>query len=1442
MKNSNNFIFKGSHLKSYFASLMLSFFSFQLASAQTYCASKGTLPWEYWINNVTFNSISNTSDKFKDYNTLGYSDYSNVSTNVTKGQTYGFSVNPGTSWSGLIPNTFCKAWIDFNKNGIFENSEEILQFKAVDNNPIRIQLTIPTTATTGATRIRVSIKADAYATACETFAKGEVEDYTINIQDGVVNTCTNDVTPPVFKNCPVSFSVTAGPCGKGACGSNPTWIEPTVTDNCTSTPTVTVNYKPGTYFLGATGVVQIIYTASDTKGNTSQCTFGITSTQVQSCQGLPDASYTNCPANITVNTSSDSAIVNYTPPTLINVCGVGSSLLNYIGNKFPVGTTVVHFTGFDNQRPSLSPACEFTVTVVKITNSCRTQDSLELVKLYNTSGGSIWNRKWDLTKPINTWDGITLNANGCVVSIVLSSNNLYGPLPSLNFPNVVELFLNYNKLMGNIPVLNMPSLTSLNLSDNQLNGTISNLNLPNLISLYLYNNQLTGSIPNFNLPKLERLSLTNNKLTGAIPNFNMPVLVSLTLGSNQLSGTIPNFSNSPNLFELFLGSNQLSGTIPNFNLPKLFYLYLNNNLLSGNIPSFNLPSLTFLVLNNNLLSGNIPNFNLPLLQTFLLNSNQLTGSIPNFNLPSLNQLSLGNNQLTGSLPSFNLPNLFTFDAINNQLSGCIPVALKSLCGKKVDITGNPALATQDFAAFCANNTGACVVANSCRTQDSLELVKLYNATGGANWIRKWDLKKPINTWAGITLNANGCVVEINLGTNNLVGTLPNLNFQSVVQLYLYNNKLMGNIPVLNLPNLTYLDLTNNQLNGTVPDLNLPSLIYLYLNDNQFTGAVPNFNLPNLRLLALFNNQLTGLIPNFSLLPKIRSIDLSNNKLTGSIPNFNNLPILITLSLVGNKLSGTIPNFNLPFLEGLFLDFNQLSGAIPSFNLPSLTDLTLFSNQLTGSIPNLNTPLLKKFELSNNQLSGCLPQSLKAFCGKAVAINGNPNLATQDFAAFCANNTGACVNTALPDFRITSITETVGFEFATHTFNAGLEGFGVYYNIVNDGLSVSSQTAISTKFYLSKDTVLDASDVLWTQLFAGVGNQLAGGKTPLGFPIGDYYIIAKVNADNAITESNVSNNIFVYKNKVRIRFLDFGISITSAQSTYRQFSTNTFRITLQNKKSIATNISLTFPFPPKTVSGGNAISSTPNSTWSEWCSGGVHCFRWDITYLALNETATLDVPVYVQDATGNITATVDVAPEYNPKSPESVTLTPATGFLIGNNSALAFSASADFDKVSLTWLSNQSNVDYYEVQRAAAASDFQKIATQPVNKNNSPVYNFSERALNEGEYFYRIKSVASDGSEKLSDIQTVRVANLSGVQVFPNPATDDLTISLKNYPNTDTKVLVYDNLGLVVKTLSLDGSNNNVIRTAVTELSTGNYYVRVISNGKRDVVQRFVITR
>jgi subtilase family serine protease len=157
--------------------VILSLFFAQNMTAQTYCASKGNTPWTEWISNVQFGTINNASQK------EGYGNFTSQTVSLAQGSSNTLTVTQGFSWAGDPSNQTQqgRAWIDYNKNGTFEDTEIVATFSRSNTTA---SVVIPATATLGSTRMRITLKTIGLPTACEVFDKGEVEDYTVNITGG----------------------------------------------------------------------------------------------------------------------------------------------------------------------------------------------------------------------------------------------------------------------------------------------------------------------------------------------------------------------------------------------------------------------------------------------------------------------------------------------------------------------------------------------------------------------------------------------------------------------------------------------------------------------------------------------------------------------------------------------------------------------------------------------------------------------------------------------------------------------------------------------------------------------------------------------------------------------------------------------------------------------------------------------------------------------------------------------------------------------------------------------------------------------------------------------------------------------------------------------------------------------------------------------------------
>ena len=629
-------------------------------------------------------------------------------------------------------------------------------------------------------------------------------------------------------------------------------------------------------------------------------------------------------------------------------------------------------------------------------------------------------------------------------SLVLIHNALYGEIPPKlgTLANLEDLAVRDNDLTGPIPpeLGNLSSLKRLGLDRNRLTGEIPPElgNLANLEFLHLAFNNLYGEIPSVlgGLSQLLALHVVSNDLAGPIPPElgNLATLRSLDVSDNDLTGRIPpELGNLATLRSLDIGRNELTGPIPPElgNLATLEYLSFSYNDLAGPIPlSFlRLDGLErFFARDNNVCFPGLSAFS-----TWLkgrkahsvsglssCNAADIAGlkalhdatggsswarsdgwltdqdleewyGVTADSLGRVTALELAGNGMSGHLPA-NLADLAEMTVLRlggNALSGRLPLSLARLSLVELDYadTGLCAPADASFQSWLNGIASQRGSGAQCASISEREiLAALYDATTGPNWTTndKWLTDSPLGSWYGVSTDGAGRVVSLNLGANNLQGSVP---------------------PELaDLANLVVLELFGNNLSGPVPPElgKLANLQALRLEENGLTGKIPPElgNLVKVDHLSLSGNRLTGPIPpELGNLGKIELLSLGGNRLTGSIPpELGNLGKIELLSLGGNRLTGSIPPElgKLRSVRYLALDGNALSGPIPPRlgALSTLERLALGNNDLTGSVPSDFGGMseLRELSVTNNEgLSGPLPAGLRDLTRLEVLLAGGTEL-------------------------------------------------------------------------------------------------------------------------------------------------------------------------------------------------------------------------------------------------------------------------------------------------------------------------------------------------------------------------------------------------------------------------------------------------------------------
>ena len=573
-------------------------------------------------------------------------------------------------------------------------------------------------------------------------------------------------------------------------------------------------------------------------------------------------------------------------------------------------------------------------------------DRASLEALFDATGGPGWadSTNWKTSAPLVEWHGVTTDAAGRVAQLHLGRNGLAGSVPPElgSLVHLEELHLGENDLGGPIPV--------------ELGKLV------NLKWLSLELNNLSGPIPGElgSWVNIEGLLLGANDLGGPIP-VELGKLVNLkwlSLDHNALSGPIPGeLGSQVHLEELHLGWNGLTGPLPRRLIQLRRLARLDIDRTGACAPADTAFQEWLAAIDFSGVTCNRPP--------------QPVEAIPAQALTESGPVVGVSMEAWFSDPD---DDPLTYAASSSRAATVTALASGDTIWL---VPGAPGAATVTVTAsdpdgLSATQTMTVTTAPSAGPQSDREVLEvLYDGTGGPGWTNRqnWTTSAPLDQWYGVTTNADGRVVGVELRENGLAGPIP---------------ASLGH-----LASLEWLSLSGNDLIGPVPARlgNLVRLRSLDLHGNAFTGPLPGElgSLASLESLSLGGNELTGPVPaRLGNLVRLGWLDLDGNAFTGPLPGeLGSLVSLESLSLGGNELTGPVPARlgNLVQLRSLDLDGNAFTGPLPGElgSLASLESLFLGGNDLTGPLPAAlgNLANLEALDLSHNWgLSGPLPPGLR----------------------------------------------------------------------------------------------------------------------------------------------------------------------------------------------------------------------------------------------------------------------------------------------------------------------------------------------------------------------------------------------------------------------------------------------------------------------------------
>jgi hypothetical protein len=187
----------------------------------------------------------------------------------------------------------------------------------------------------------------------------------------------------------------------------------------------------------------------------------------------------------------------------------------------------------------------------------------------------------------------------------------------------------------------------------------------------------------------------------------------------------------------------------------------------------------------------------------------------------------------------------------------------------------------------------------------------------------------------------------------------------------------------------------------------------------------------------------------------------------------------------------------------------------------------------------------------------------------------------------------------------------------------------------------------------------------------------------------------------------------------------------------------------------------------------------------------------------------------------------------------------TGSWLASNAVLELDAKAELNRNRLEFVNNTSDVnDYFTVEKVnPATGDFEKleVVNNKRTTNDTELYTTYDNAPSEGDNTYRVKVTYLDGTSLTSAPQTVSFKGVEGIRMYPNPAVDVIGVDLSKYKGQAVTIALYNQFGQQVLTQQIEKAAGTV-NVDVSQNPTGNYLMRVVSKGRKDVIQQVHIAK
>jgi hypothetical protein len=166
------------------------------------------------------------------------------------------------------------------------------------------------------------------------------------------------------------------------------------------------------------------------------------------------------------------------------------------------------------------------------------------------------------------------------------------------------------------------------------------------------------------------------------------------------------------------------------------------------------------------------------------------------------------------------------------------------------------------------------------------------------------------------------------------------------------------------------------------------------------------------------------------------------------------------------------------------------------------------------------------------------------------------------------------------------------------------------------------------------------------------------------------------------------------------------------------------------------------------------------------------------------------------------------------------------------------------KSVLNWVSTGGEAnDYFSIEKLDKTGVFKPldVANAAAQQGEVRRFEYVDAKPEIGDNYYRVRLIKQNGLEKSSEITKLNFEDPHDLYLYPNPARQYISLNLKAWEDRSATVYIYNAFGMVLQQMDLQNISDKPYLINFDEhWGQGQYFIRVATLGRKDVVKPFIL--